>query len=77
MRNLTTFCILVLCVAGWSQAQPKKLEVLISADMEGVGGVNSWDIQTDPKGHDYEKFRRLMTEEVNAAITGAMSAGAT
>lgn len=45
--------------------------------MEGVGGVNSWDIQTDPKGHDYEKFRRLMTEEVNAAITGAMSAGAT
>jgi D-amino peptidase len=53
------------------------LKVYISADMEGVGGVSTWDKQSDPKGADYEKFRRLMTLEVNAAIAGAYDAGAT
>jgi len=77
MRGFIGYCIFVLLMAGLVHAQQKKLKVLISADMEGVGGVNSWDVQTDPKGHDYEKFRRLMTEEVNAAVAGAVAAGAT
>src|ERR1700739_3294854 len=67
----------LLLMTGLVHAQQKKLKVLISADMEGIGGVNSWDVQTDPKGHDYDKFRRLMTEEVNAAIAGGVAAGAT
>ncbi len=53
------------------------VKVYISADMEGVGGVSTWDKQSGPKGADYEKFRRLMTLEVNAAIAGAYDAGAT
>lgn len=57
------------------QAQPMK--VYISADMEGIGGVSTWEKQSSPKGADYEKFRRLMTLEVNAAIAGAFDAGAT
>ena len=52
------------------------LKVLISADMEGVGGVSTWSVQADSKGREYEKFRELMTREVNAAIEGAFAAGA-
>jgi len=54
-----------------------RLKIYVSADMEGVGGVSTWDKQSDPKGADYETFRRLMTLEVNAAIAGAYDAGAT
>jgi D-amino peptidase len=54
-----------------------KLKVYISVDMEGVGGVSSWQVQALPDGREYQQFRRLMTEEVNAAIGGAFDAGAT
>jgi D-amino peptidase len=59
-----------------ASAQQNKLKVYISADMEGIGAVDT-AVQTQPQGRDYEKFRRLMTLEVNAAITGAYDAGAT
>lgn len=51
------------------------MKVFISADMEGTAGVTDWD-QVLPDRHDYARFRRLMTEEVNAAILGALEAGA-
>lgn len=54
-----------------------RLKVFISADMEGIGGVSSWSVQASSKGREYEKFRQLMTREVNAAIAGAYEAGAT
>jgi D-amino peptidase len=56
--------------------QQPKLKVYISADMEGIGGVVTWGVQGLPPGREYEKFRRLMTQEVNAAVTGAFEAGA-
>lgn len=58
-------------------AQAQKLKVYISADMEGIGGVSTWQIQAGSQGREYEKFRRLMTLEVNAAIAGTFDAGAT
>lgn len=57
--------------------QPPRLKVYISADMEGVGGVSTENKQSSPQGTDYEKFRRFMTLEINAAIAGAYDAGAT
>ena len=51
------------------------MKIFISADMEGVAGVTDWD-QVMPDRPDYARFRRLMTEEVNAAILGAIEAGA-
>ncbi len=57
--------------------KPKKLKVYISADMEGVGGVSTWKVQAQSTGREFEKFARLMTQEVNAAIAGAFDAGAT
>jgi D-amino peptidase len=70
-----THVLLLLLAARFSAAQEKQLKVYISADMEGVGGVST-DIQASPHGREYEKFRRLMTLEVNAAISGAYDAGA-
>ncbi len=68
--------VITLMFTGVVNAQEQKLKVYISADMEGIGGVIT-DVQADPKGRQYEKFCRLMTEEVNAAIAGAYDAGAT
>ncbi|MGE5413567.1 MAG: M55 family metallopeptidase [Syntrophomonadaceae bacterium] len=59
------------------QPAPTALKVFISADMEGVGGVSTWTVQANSKGREYEKFRVLMTKEVNAAVAGAFDAGAT
>ena len=56
------------------------MRVYISVDMEGVAGVVHED-QTDPiesrHAGEYNRFRRLMTNEANAAIAGALEAGAT
>jgi D-amino peptidase len=77
MKNLF-LTLLALAFAGYGSAQSGTLlKVFISADMEGTGGVSTWSKQAEAKGADYEKFRRLMTLEVNAAIEGAFDAGAT
>ncbi|OMI34042.1 M55 family metallopeptidase [Streptomyces sparsogenes] len=52
------------------------MRVYISADMEGVTGlVDAEDVQL--RGRDYERGREMMTEDVNAAVRGALAAGAT
>lgn len=52
------------------------LKIHISADMEGVVGAVTGE-QLGPSGFEYQRFRKLMTNEVNAAIKAARSAGAT
>lgn len=52
------------------------MRVFISVDMEGISGVVAWP-QTEPGKFDYDRMRKLMTEEANAAIEGAFEAGAT
>ncbi len=51
------------------------MKVLISADGEGVSGITSSDELVKGKA-EYERFRHLMTADVNAAIEGAAAAGA-
>jgi D-amino peptidase len=52
------------------------MRVYISADMEGATGVTGPDdvIAGRP---GYERFRKLLTGDVNAAVEGAVEAGAT
>lgn len=57
-------------------AQPKKLKVYISVDMEGVAGAVTGD-QLGPGGFEYERFRQFMTREALAAVQAAKEAGAT
>jgi len=52
------------------------MRVLISADMEGVTGATGWT-DVEPGQPAYERFRRLLTWDVNAAIAGAVDGGAT
>ncbi|MBW6471914.1 MAG: M55 family metallopeptidase [Anaerolineaceae bacterium] len=50
------------------------MKLLIAADMEGVSGVVNWE-QVKPGTSEWQRFRRIMTEDVNAAISGAMESG--
>jgi D-amino peptidase len=52
------------------------VKVFISCDMEGVAGIVDWS-QCRAPGVPYEEGRRLLLGEVNAAIDGALAAGAT
>jgi D-amino peptidase len=50
------------------------MKILIATDMEGITGVTTWD-QVTPGHAEYARFRKLMTEDVNAAVRGAFDAG--
>lgn len=52
------------------------MKVLISVDMEGISGVVTGD-HTSSSHKEYERFRKLMTAEANAAVEGALAGGAT
>jgi D-amino peptidase len=51
------------------------MKIYISVDMEGVACVNHVD-EIKLEGPEYERARRWMTGEVNAAVEGALNAGA-
>jgi D-amino peptidase len=51
------------------------VKVFISSDIEGTAGIVDWQ-QVRAPGSEYELGRRLLTDEVNAAIDGAVEAGA-
>ena len=44
--------------------------------MEGISGVTLWD-HVDPSQGEYQRFRRIMTREVNAAVEGVFQGGGT
>ena len=55
------------------------MRVYVSVDMEGIAGIVHED-QTNPVdprcAAEYARGRKLMTEEANAAVEGALAAGA-
>lgn len=55
------------------------MKVYISADIEGITGLVSWHQCGTQSGdhYDWPFARRMMTHDVNAAIRGAVAAGAT
>jgi D-amino peptidase len=73
------FPLVLLLFGAWMAAPAaaqRPLKIFISVDMEGIDGVAT-RMQAAGGGSEYEKYRRLMTLEVNAAIEGAYQAGAT
>jgi D-amino peptidase len=52
------------------------MRIFISCDMEGITGV-AIGKHCNPAEPEYQRFRRLMTRDINAAIAGAAEAGAT
>jgi len=68
---LTIMITMILCTPLYGQG----LKVFISVDMEGPAGVISGE-ETSRSGKDYNRFRRIAANETNAAIEGALAAGA-
>ena len=68
--------LLLVVLAVAVNAQDRRLKIYISADMEGITGVVTGE-QLGPTGFEYARFREFMTQEVNAAIEGAIAGGAT
>jgi D-amino peptidase len=52
------------------------MNVYISVDIEGVTGIVHADMMM-PNEREYDRGRRLMTADANAAVEGAVQAGAT
>jgi D-amino peptidase len=76
LRALFLTLTLIVCTITGIAQQQRRLKIYISADMEGITGVVTGE-QLGPQGFEYARFREFMTAEVNAAIEGAMAAGAT
>lgn len=78
MRKMLIIVLGLLLSAGAVQAAPPAdgLKVFISVDMEGISGVVTSE-ECSRSGQDYGYFRKLMTLDANAAVEGAVAAGAT
>jgi len=57
------------------QRDAQKLKVFISVDMEGICGVVASE-QTSPGNPEYAAAKKWMAEDANAAVEGALRAGA-
>jgi D-amino peptidase len=71
-----TFLFITLLALSFVATAQESLKIYISADMEGLTGVVT-DEQLGPEGFEYDRFRQIMTDEVNAVIEAAREAGAT
>ena len=76
MRSRVIYLTLLLIIFTTVSKAQRPMKIYISADMEGVVGVVTNE-QLGPQGFEYARFREFMTQEVNAAIEGAVAAGAT
>jgi len=52
------------------------MRILLMTDLEGVAGIKNYEDWCRPDSMFYEKACRLLTEEINAAVDGFLSAGA-
>jgi len=73
-KCLVGVCALALVVLSFGFSE-EGLKVFISVDMEGITGVVTSE-ECSRSGPDYGYFRRIMTLETNAAVEGAVAAGA-
>ena len=75
MRQASVVLALLLVCHANAGAQTGR-KVFISADMEGISGISGSD-QLSATGSEYGRSRKMMADDVNAAIRGAKSGGAT
>lgn len=75
MRLLAAILGSLFLLPPATSAQPGK-KVFISADMEGISGISASD-QLSAAGAEYGRSRKMMADDVNAAIRGARAGGAT
>ncbi len=76
MKWMKLFPALLLSTSTLFAQGEDGLKVFISVDMEGISGVVV-SSECSRSGKDFGLFRKIMTEDTNAAIEGAAAAGAT
>lgn len=77
MKKFSMLILILLVISSLAFSKSSNgLKVFISVDMEGITGVVNWE-EVSRDGKDYDYFRRIMAKETNAAIEGALAAGAT
>ena len=76
MRNTAALVLLASLIPPAALSAQGRLKVYISVDMEGISGVVG-DDQTSAGQPEYNRSRKLMAEDANAAIRGAFAGGAT
>lgn len=69
--------LLLACFLPQIALAQDPIRVFLSVDMEGIGGIVHSEMTSASGGSEYERGRKLMAAEVNAAIEGARDAGAT
>ncbi len=80
--TLATLAAVVVALGGSSlralvSAQaPAGKKVYISVDMEGISGISD-SSQLSAGQPEYTRYRKLMAQDVNAAVQGAFAGGAT
>jgi D-amino peptidase len=67
---------LAIALAAAAPAARQGRKVFISADMEGISGISGPD-QLNASGAEYGRSRKLMADDVNAAVRGARAGGGT
>lgn len=75
MRSILAVLTAITLLGTLPSAQSGK-KVFISADMEGISGISASD-QLSATGAEYNRSRKMMADDVNAAIRGARLGGAT
>ncbi|HXH33219.1 MAG TPA: M55 family metallopeptidase [Plantibacter sp.] len=75
MKAILATLLAVACFGTHPSAQDGR-KVFISADMEGISGISGSD-QLSATGAEYGRSRKMMADDVNAAIRGARAGGAT
>ena len=76
MRTLSLILAVLSVPAFYQPGAVQNKKVFISADMEGISGISASD-QLSAAGAEYARSRRMMADDVNAAIRGARRGGAT
>ena len=76
LRSMLVLACGVFVLGSAIQAQEAQRKVFISVDMEGISGISGSD-QLSATGAEYGRSRKLMADDVNAAIRGARAGGAT
>ena len=51
------------------------MKILMMTDLEGVAGILNFVAWCTPEGRYYDKAKRLLTQEVNAAAKGFFDGG--
>ena len=75
IQRAAVVCMLAIVAQPGAGGQTER-KVFISADMEGISGISGAD-QLAAAGAEYGRSRKMMADDVNAAIRGAKAGGAT